>query len=137
MRRTIKDNGPDPLDRYVGAMVRGRRRALRLSQTELGEAIGVTFQQVQKYENGTNRIGASNLYRIARHLGVEVTFFFDGIEQVDGVAPDQLARHLPTLHPRWVDDIVSISAQLPESIGKCLAQLVRSVVGADNSAASL
>ncbi|MBT4938769.1 MAG: helix-turn-helix transcriptional regulator, partial [Rhodospirillaceae bacterium] len=56
-RRTIKDDGPDPIDKYVGSRVRARRVGLRISQTKLGEAIGVTFQQVQKYENGTNRIG--------------------------------------------------------------------------------
>lgn len=78
-RRTIKDDGPDPIDRYVGARVRARRVGIRLSQTKLGEAIGVTFQQVQKYENGTNRIGASNLYKIAKTLGVEVAYFFEGV----------------------------------------------------------
>ena len=57
---------------------------LRFSQTKLGGTIDVTFQQIQKYENGTNRIGASNLYKIAKTLGVEVGFFYDGIE--DAVA---------------------------------------------------
>ncbi len=52
---------------------------LRMSQTKLGEAIGVTFQQVQKYENGTNRVGSSNLFKIARVLDVPVGYFFDGI----------------------------------------------------------
>lgn len=56
--------------------MRARRVGLRISQTKLGDSIGVTFQQVQKYENGTNRIGASNLYKIARQLGVDVSFFF-------------------------------------------------------------
>lgn len=81
-RRTIKDDGPDPIDRYVGARVRARRVGIRLSQTKLGEAIGVTFQQVQKYENGTNRIGASNLYKIAKTLGVDVTYFFEGVQSL-------------------------------------------------------
>jgi transcriptional regulator with XRE-family HTH domain len=81
-RRTIKDDGPDPIDRYVGARVRARRVGIRLSQTRLGEAIGVTFQQVQKYENGTNRIGASNLYKIAKTLGVDMTYFFEGVQEL-------------------------------------------------------
>ena len=81
-KRTIKDDGPDPIDRYVGARVRARRVGIRLSQTKLGEAIGVTFQQVQKYENGTNRIGASNLFKIGKTLGVEVAYFFEGVEQL-------------------------------------------------------
>lgn len=82
-RRTIKADGPDPIDRYVGTRVRGRRVGLRISQTKLGEAIGVTFQQVQKYENGTNRIGASNLYKISKTLGVDVAFFYEGIEGME------------------------------------------------------
>jgi transcriptional regulator with XRE-family HTH domain len=81
-RRTIKDDGPDPIDRYVGARVRARRVGVRLSQTKLGEAIGVTFQQVQKYENGTNRIGASNLFKIAKTLGVDVAYFFEGVQEL-------------------------------------------------------
>jgi transcriptional regulator with XRE-family HTH domain len=81
-RRTIKDDGPDPIDKYVGSRVRARRVGLRISQTKLGEAIAVTFQQVQKYENGTNRIGASNMYRISKALGVEVAFFYEGVEDL-------------------------------------------------------
>jgi len=81
-RRTIKDDGPDPIDRYVGSRVRARRVGIRLSQTKLGEAIGVTFQQVQKYENGTNRIGASNLFKIAKTLGVDVAYFFEGVQEI-------------------------------------------------------
>jgi transcriptional regulator with XRE-family HTH domain len=62
--------------------VRARRVGIRLSQTKLGEAIGVTFQQVQKYENGTNRIGASNLFKIAKTLGVDVAYFFEGVQEI-------------------------------------------------------
>ena len=88
-RRTIKDDGPDPIDRYVGSRVRARRVGIRLSQTKLGEAIGVTFQQVQKYENGTNRIGASNLYKIGKTLGVDVAYFFEGVQEIaDSLMPD-------------------------------------------------
>ena len=82
-RRTIKDDGPDPVDKYVGSRVRARRVGLRISQTKLGEAIGVTFQQVQKYENGANRIGSSNLYKISKTLGVNVAFFYEGVESID------------------------------------------------------
>jgi len=76
MSRRPPRTSPDPIDKYVGSRVRARRVGLRISQTKLGDSIGVTFQQVQKYENGTNRIGASNLYKIARQLGVDVSFFF-------------------------------------------------------------
>ena len=82
-RRTVKFDGPDPIDQYVGSRVRARRVGLRMSQTKLGDAIGVTFQQIQKYENGANRIGASNLFKIGRTLGVEVSFFFDDMPDFD------------------------------------------------------
>src|SRR5512134_1862501 len=77
MSKLAPDDSPDPIDRHVGARIRGRRVGLRSSQTKLGHAIGVTFQQVQKYESGTNRVGASNLFRIAKALGVDVSFFFE------------------------------------------------------------
>lgn len=75
MARNANKEGPDPIDIFVGSRVRARRTGLRISQTKLGEFLGVTFQQVQKYENGGNRIGASNLYKLARALDVEVGFF--------------------------------------------------------------
>lgn len=68
---------PDPIDIHVGSRVRLRRTLLGLSQEKLGEALGLTFQQVQKYERGANRIGSSRLYRLSRILDVPVAFFFD------------------------------------------------------------
>src|SRR5512144_2118710 len=79
MRKPVSEEGPDPIDRHVGTRIRGRRVGLRISQTKLGHSIGVTFQQIQKYESGTNRVGASNLFRIAKALGVDVSFFFEGL----------------------------------------------------------
>lgn len=79
MRQLDDEEGPDPIDRHVGARIRGRRVGLRISQTKLGQAIGVTFQQIQKYESGTNRVGASNLFKIAKALSVDVSFFFEGV----------------------------------------------------------
>jgi transcriptional regulator with XRE-family HTH domain len=79
MRKPVSEDGPDPIDQHVGTRIRGRRVGLRISQTKLGQSIGVTFQQIQKYESGTNRVGASNLFKIAKALGVEVAFFFEGV----------------------------------------------------------
>ncbi len=79
MRRSVVSEGPDPIDRFVGARIRGRRLGMRISQTKLGHAIGVTFQQIQKYESGANRVGASNLFRIATALSVDVSYFFEGL----------------------------------------------------------
>jgi transcriptional regulator with XRE-family HTH domain len=75
---------PDPTDRHVGSRLRMRRMMLQMSQTKLGDVIGVTFQQVQKYENGTNRIVASRLQRVADTLQVPVTFFFEGAPRTRG-----------------------------------------------------
>src|SRR6266849_8117471 len=72
-------DGVQPTDKYVGARVRMRRMMLGMSQTNLGEKLGLTFQQVQKYEKGTNRIGASRLQHISQILKVPVAFFFEGV----------------------------------------------------------
>jgi transcriptional regulator with XRE-family HTH domain len=69
---------PNPIDRHVGARVRMRRMLAGVSQEKLGEALGLTFQQIQKYEKGSNRISASRLQQIAKMLDVPVSFFFDG-----------------------------------------------------------
>ena len=69
---------PNPVDRHVGSRVRMRRMLVGMSQEKLGEALGITFQQIQKYEKGTNRIGASRLHQIARVLSVPVEFFYEG-----------------------------------------------------------
>jgi transcriptional regulator with XRE-family HTH domain len=74
----IKKKVPDLTDKHVGARVRMRRMMLKMSQEKLGDALGLTFQQVQKYEKGTNRIGASRLQHISNILQVPVSFFFEG-----------------------------------------------------------
>src|SRR5487761_371397 len=77
-----KGDKPNPIDVHVGSRVRLRRNMLGLSQEKLGEAIGLTFQQVQKYERGANRIGASRLYQLSRVLDVPASFFFDDVDPV-------------------------------------------------------
>ena len=69
---------PNPIDKHVGSRVRMRRILLGMSQEKLGEALSLTFQQVQKYEKGTNRIGASRLQQISKTLNVPPAYFFDG-----------------------------------------------------------
>ncbi len=83
--------GPDPIDVHVGKMVRARRRAIGVSQHDLAAAIGVTFQQVQKYELGSNRVSASKLFAIARALGVPVASFFNDLEEA-GADPSVLSE---------------------------------------------
>lgn len=77
---------PNPIDRHVGSRVRMRRMMQSMSQEKLGDALGLTFQQVQKYEKGTNRIGASRLQQIAHILQVPVSFFFEGAPHFSGHA---------------------------------------------------
>ena len=80
VRRTVREYGPDPIDVHVGRRLRQARLLVGLSQEELGAGIGVSFQAVQKYEHGENRLSASRLFRAAKLLGRPVSFFFDDIE---------------------------------------------------------
>ena len=75
---------PNPIDVHVGSRVRFRRMLLGMSQEKLGEKLGLTFQQVQKYEKGINRIGASRLFDLAQVLGVSVQFFYEEAPVIDG-----------------------------------------------------
>src|SRR3954467_12577098 len=92
-----KTKTPNPIDKYVGSRVRMRRLMLGMSQEKLGEAFGLTFQQVQKYEKGMNRISASRLQQAAQILDVSVPFFFEGApggHELDGNASSRLV-HTP------------------------------------------
>ena len=100
---------PNSTDKHVGSRVRMRRMMLEMSQTELGNDIGLTFQQVQKYEKGTNRIGAGRLHEISRILQVPISFFFEGSPREPG-APSG-AHHEsegPPL-PAYVTDFLATS----------------------------
>ena len=77
--RMDNDRSPNPIDVHVGLQVRLRRKELKISQERLAETLGLTFQQVQKYERGANRISASKLYEIARTLRVPIGWFFEGL----------------------------------------------------------
>jgi transcriptional regulator with XRE-family HTH domain len=83
---------PNPIDKHVGSRVRMRRMMLGMSQEKLGNSLGLTFQQVQKYEKGTNRIGASRLQQISHILEVPVSFFFEGAPVVPGGRAEGLAE---------------------------------------------
>lgn len=77
-------DNPDPVDVHVGARLRLRRNLVGMSQQQLGEATGLTFQQIQKYERGANRMGASRLFQVARLLEVPVSYFFDEMSHGNG-----------------------------------------------------
>lgn len=82
---------PDPVDIIVGRNVRSLRAKRRISQLELGEALGLTFQQIQKYEKGTNRVSASKLHQIAVFLGVDISELFEGANPNDGAGKQGLS----------------------------------------------
>jgi transcriptional regulator with XRE-family HTH domain len=128
---------PNPIDIHVGSRVRLRRMMLGMSQEKLGENLGITFQQIQKYEKGTNRIGASRLQHIARVLAVPVSFFF---EDAPGGAGDSagLGEEKQTSH---VVDFLSTSEGIQlnkafvrikdSKLRRRVIDLVRSMAGDD------
>jgi transcriptional regulator with XRE-family HTH domain len=101
----IAKKAPNPTDKHVGARVRMRRMMLGMSQEKLGDALGLTFQQVQKYEKGANRIGASRLQQIAHILQVPVSFFFEGAP----AAPGQQLGSAEAPSPSYVSDFLATS----------------------------
>lgn len=99
---------PNPIDIHVGSRIRLRRTMLGMSQEKLGESLGITFQQIQKYEKGTNRIGASRLQNISNVLGVPVSFFFEGAPNV-GIANTGFAEDAS---PAYVSDFLATTEGL-------------------------
>lgn len=99
---------PNPVDRYVGSRVRMRRMMISMSQEKLGERLGITFQQVQKYEKGTNRIGASRLQQISSILSVPVSFFFEGAP----IGEDAATGFAETGNPAFVSDFLATAEGL-------------------------
>src|SRR5262245_17210200 len=93
-----RKKAPNPTDQYVGSRVRMRRKMLGMSQEKLGAALGLTFQQVQKYERGANRIGASRLQQMSHVLQVPLEFFFEG-------APNASAPHGSNGSTLWMAEI--------------------------------
>src|SRR6202165_963104 len=98
---------PNPIDKHVGSRVRMRRMMLTMSQEKLGDALGLTFQQVQKYEKGTNRIGASRLQQISHILQVPVAFFFEGAPNIHPLGDGMSVSEAPS--PTYVSDFLATS----------------------------
>ena len=103
----IAKKAPNPTDKHVGSRVRMRRMMLGMSQGKLGDALGLTFQQVQKYEKGTNRIGASRLQQIAQILQVQVSFFFEGAPSAITIGRHEGLSEAPS--PAYVSDFLATS----------------------------
>ena len=108
---------PNPVDVHVGGRVRLRRTLLGMSQEKLGEAIGLTFQQVQKYERGANRIGSSRLFDLSRVLDVPVSFFFDDM-------PSEMAERSPA-QVRGLAEVPEVSYEADPLSRRETLELVR------------
>jgi transcriptional regulator with XRE-family HTH domain len=128
---------PNPVDKYVGSRVRMRRMMLAMSQEKLGDALGLSFQQVQKYEKGTNRIGASRLQHLSGILQVPVEFFFEDAPKADP-AKNGMKEALSTAH---VSDFLATSDGLAlakafmrlrsPKLMRCIVDLVKEIEGRD------
>ena len=120
---------PNPIDVHVGSRVRLRRMLVGMSQEKLGEMLGLTFQQIQKYEKGANRIGASRLYQIAQILGVAVQFFFD--DMPEGQKGDDLTGFADGDSTPYVMDFVSSSEERIENAKRNWKEARFPLVGGD------
>jgi transcriptional regulator with XRE-family HTH domain len=126
---------PNPVDKHVGNRVRMRRLMLHMSQEKLGGALGLTFQQVQKYEKGMNRIGASRLQHISDILHVSVAFFFEGAP----TPHQQHGRLQEAPSPAYVSDFLATSDGLAltkaftrikePTVRRCIVMLVKQIAG--------
>ncbi|MCI0755236.1 helix-turn-helix domain-containing protein [Teichococcus vastitatis] len=142
--RTEREHRPSPIDVHVGSRVRLRRTLLGMSQEKLGEALGLTFQQVQKYERGVNRIGASRLFDLARVLDVPIGFFFDDMPdamgggttalraRLGGFAEQQEGFEDDTLHKRETLELVRAYYRITEpAVRKRVFDLIKSLAPTD------
>jgi transcriptional regulator with XRE-family HTH domain len=131
---------PNPIDKHVGSRVRMRRMMLGMSQEKLGDALALTFQQVQKYEKGTNRIGASRLQQISHILQVPVAFFFEGAPHLtDGSMVSDALVSAPS--PTYVSDFLATSdglsltkafMRIPDpKLRRRIVDLVQQIAGED------
>jgi transcriptional regulator with XRE-family HTH domain len=106
-----RESRPSPIDVHVGTRIRLRRTLLGMSQERLGEALGLTFQQVQKYERGVNRVGASRLFDLSRVLDVPISFFFDDMPEnlasTFGGAINRRTTGLPDQGDGFADDTLN------------------------------
>jgi transcriptional regulator with XRE-family HTH domain len=92
MDKLADDRAPNPIDRHVGLRIRMRRKELGISQEKLAESIGLTFQQVQKYERAANRVSASKLWEMAQALNTNIAYFYEGLGEESSSDPANLSR---------------------------------------------
>lgn len=132
-----QDEQPHPVDRHVGRRVQEKRLDLGLTQTALAKAVGVSFQQVQKYEKGSNRVSASKLFEIAEFMKVEIAFFFEGLRGAvqPGMAEDPGAafdHDYPVT--KQALEISRLAPRLPLQQQKAVLQTVRAFLNEGDDA---
>lgn len=141
---TMKPGNPlpkrlTPTDRWVGTKIRIRRNTLGMSQGELGEAIGVSFQQVQKYEKGVNRVGAGRLQRIAQILQMPVEWFFQGMPSAGrrGALPEteEMGDLDRFMQSRYAPPLIRSFIRLPDRVQRGFTRLISQVADAAASTA--
>ncbi|NSX56811.1 helix-turn-helix domain-containing protein [Parasulfitobacter algicola] len=119
---------PHTVDTFVGRRIRNRRREIGMSQAELATAVGIKFQQIQKYETGANRVSASRLWDIASAVGVPVTFFFDGVPRSDVPPPAEDVRFPSDFYEsRELGQLVTAYRNIPEKQRQKLMELARAL----------
>ncbi|WP_309087533.1 helix-turn-helix transcriptional regulator [Phenylobacterium sp.] len=121
-----RDEGPHPVDRHVGLRIRMRRKEIGVSQERLAEALGITFQQVQKYERGANRVSASKLWEIARALKTSVSYFYEGLASEDPVAHREDAQDF-MLTGEGLELMAAFPRITQPALRRKLVELVRTV----------
>ena len=126
---------PSGIDRVVGQRIRWRRKELKLTQEKLGELLGLTFQQVQKYEKGVNRVSAGRLFEMSTAMGVPITYFFDGAEtfldhDAAYVAEDGDAIHAPVMTSEILDPIAAFQKIEDQSLRKSLLGTIQAAATA-------
>ena len=124
------------VDVHVGLQVRAARLVHRMSQEKLGDAVGVTFQQIQKYENGVNRIGPGRLHAIAKYLRVPVTYFFEGIDKNPSKAAgdSSMSTVIEALSTRGIRIAVALSRIRNPEIRRRVANLLEAIVEDESKA---
>ena len=128
MVKVRREDGPHPVDQHVGRRVCEKRIALGYNQSDLGRALGLTFQQVQKYEKGANRISASKLWDIARFFKVDISFFFEGLSNGHaGVAEpgSDFDHQFPIT--RYTIEITRLAPKLGTAQQKLVLDLIRNL----------
>ncbi len=136
MVRGSAEDGPHPVDRHVGRRVCEKRIALGYNQSDLGRALGLTFQQIQKYEKGTNRVSASKLWDIARFFKVDIAYFFEGLTTAaPGMAEGEgepFVHDFPAT--RQSIEIGRLAPQLSVRQQKLVLDMMREMTGAESAA---